>query len=157
VSEIFFTSPSRCAVADSCAVSIDRRLTWGETWQGALDEIRALPVRAGERVLRLGDIAEVRRGWADPAAPRMRFMGQDALGIEVAMKPGGDILKLGKALEDTFARLQKELPVGMTLSKVSDQPQAVRASVVSPCSTLPSTSRRSRSGTTRSRRRTTKK
>ena len=43
VSEIFFTSPSRCAVADSCAVSIDRRLTWGETWQGALEEIRALP------------------------------------------------------------------------------------------------------------------
>jgi putative selenium metabolism hydrolase len=43
VSEIFFTSPSRCAVADSCAVSIDRRLTWGETWEGALDEIRALP------------------------------------------------------------------------------------------------------------------
>ena len=42
-SEIFFTSPSRCAVADSCAVSIDRRLTWGETWEGALDEIRALP------------------------------------------------------------------------------------------------------------------
>ncbi len=45
VSEIFFTSPSRCAVADSCAVSIDRRLTWGETWEGALDEIRALPDR----------------------------------------------------------------------------------------------------------------
>lgn len=43
VSEIFYTSPSRCAVADSCAVSIDRRLTWGETWEGALDEIRALP------------------------------------------------------------------------------------------------------------------
>ena len=43
VSEIFFTSPSRCAVADSCAISIDRRLTWGETWQGALSEIRALP------------------------------------------------------------------------------------------------------------------
>ena len=43
VSEIFFTSPSRCAVADSCAVSLDRRLTWGETWQNALDEIRALP------------------------------------------------------------------------------------------------------------------
>ncbi|UGA56708.1 YgeY family selenium metabolism-linked hydrolase [Vibrio sp. VB16] len=43
VSEIFFTSPSRCAVADSCAVSIDRRLTWGESWEGALEEIRALP------------------------------------------------------------------------------------------------------------------
>ena len=43
VSEIFFSSPSRCAVADGCAISIDRRLTWGETWEGALEEIRALP------------------------------------------------------------------------------------------------------------------
>jgi len=43
VSEIFFTSPSRCAVADSCAISVDRRLTDGETWQGALEQIRRLP------------------------------------------------------------------------------------------------------------------
>lgn len=43
VSEIFFTSPSRCAVADGCAISIDRRLTVGESWEGALDEIRDLP------------------------------------------------------------------------------------------------------------------
>lgn len=43
VSEVFYTSPSRCAVADGCSVSVDRRLTHGETWEGALDEIRALP------------------------------------------------------------------------------------------------------------------
>jgi putative selenium metabolism hydrolase len=43
VSQSFYSSPSRCAVADMAAVSIDRRLTWGETWEGALDEIRALP------------------------------------------------------------------------------------------------------------------
>jgi putative selenium metabolism hydrolase len=43
VSEIFFSSPSRCAVADGCSISIDRRLTWGESWEGALDEIRDLP------------------------------------------------------------------------------------------------------------------
>jgi putative selenium metabolism hydrolase len=43
VSQIFFSSPSRCAVADMCAISIDRRLTWGETWETSLDEIRALP------------------------------------------------------------------------------------------------------------------
>lgn len=43
VSEIFFTSPSRCAVADGCTISIDRRLTWGETWEKALEEIRNLP------------------------------------------------------------------------------------------------------------------
>ena len=43
VSQIFYTSPSRCAVADSCAISIDRRMTAGETWDSCLDEIRALP------------------------------------------------------------------------------------------------------------------
>ncbi|NLA70890.1 MAG: YgeY family selenium metabolism-linked hydrolase [Clostridiaceae bacterium] len=42
-SQIFYTSPSRCAVADSCAISLDRRLTWGETWESALEEIRELP------------------------------------------------------------------------------------------------------------------
>ncbi|MBC2711906.1 MAG: YgeY family selenium metabolism-linked hydrolase [Desulfosarcina sp.] len=52
VSEIFFTAPSRCAVADSCAISIDRRLTWGESWESALEEIRDLPAvkRAGAEV-----------------------------------------------------------------------------------------------------------
>lgn len=43
VSEIFFSSPSRCAVADGCSISIDRRLTYGETWQGAIEEIKNLP------------------------------------------------------------------------------------------------------------------
>ena len=43
VSQIFYTSPSRCAVADSCAISIDRRMTAGETWESCLDEIRNLP------------------------------------------------------------------------------------------------------------------
>jgi putative selenium metabolism hydrolase len=52
VSEIFSTSPSRCAVADGCSISIDRRLTFGETWEGALEEIRQLPSvqRAGAKV-----------------------------------------------------------------------------------------------------------
>lgn len=52
-SQIFFTSPSRCAVADSCAVSLDRRMTAGETWESCLDEIRALPAvkKYGEDVV----------------------------------------------------------------------------------------------------------
>ncbi len=95
----------------------------------SVDSIREFPIHLGDRDFRIGDVAKVYRGFSDPSAPRMRFMGKDALGIEVAMKPGGDILKLGKNLEDTFARVQNELPVGMTLSKVSDQPQAVRSSV----------------------------
>ena len=55
----------------------------------------------------------------------MRFMGDDAIGIAVAMKDGGDILRLGDALESEFARACKRaLPAGMELRKVSDQPHA---------------------------------
>ncbi|GAB2506995.1 efflux RND transporter permease subunit [Lysobacter humi (ex Lee et al. 2017)] len=96
---------------------------------GSVDEIRAFPVRAGDRTFRLGDLAAVKRGFADPPAPRMRFMGEDAIGIGVSMKEGGDILKLGKTLEAEFARLQATLPAGMELRKVSDQPAAVEESV----------------------------
>ncbi|MDR6992178.1 efflux RND transporter permease subunit [Luteimonas sp. 3794] len=95
----------------------------------SVDAIRDFPIRAGDRTVRLGDIATVERGFADPAAPRMRFMGEDAIGIAVAMHDGGDILRLGKQLETEFARLQETLPAGMELRKVSDQPRAVRDSV----------------------------
>ncbi|KLJ02587.1 efflux RND transporter permease subunit [Luteimonas sp. FCS-9] len=95
----------------------------------SVEAIRAFPIRAGDRTVRLGDIATVERGFADPAAPRMRFMGEDAIGIAVAMHDGGDILRLGRTLEAEFARLQETLPAGMALRKVSDQPRAVRDSV----------------------------
>lgn len=95
----------------------------------SVDEIREFPIRVGDRTFRLGDVADVRRGFSDPPAPRMRFMGEDAIGIGVAMKEGGDILKLGKTLETEFARLQKTLPAGMELRKVADQPAAVTESV----------------------------
>lgn len=94
-----------------------------------VDEIRSFPIRVGDRTLRISDLAEVHRGFNDPPAPRMRFMGQDAIGLAVAMKDGGDILILGRALEAEFARLQRNLPVGMELRKVSDQPAAVKTGV----------------------------
>lgn len=94
-----------------------------------VDEIREFPIRVGDRTLRIRDLAEVHRGFNDPPAPRMRFMGDEAIGLAVAMKPGGDILVLGKALEAEFARLQKNLPAGMELRKVSDQPAAVKTGV----------------------------
>ena len=59
-------------------------------------EIREFPIRVGDRTFRLGDVADVRRGFSDPPAPRMRFMGEDAIGIAVAMKDGGDILAPGR-------------------------------------------------------------
>ncbi|MQA52509.1 efflux RND transporter permease subunit [Pseudomonas piscis] len=94
-----------------------------------VEQIRSFPIRVAGRTFRIGDVADVRRGFNDPPAPRMRFMGEDAIGLAVAMKEGGDILVLGKALEGEFARLQKTLPAGMELRKVSDQPAAVKTGV----------------------------
>ena len=95
----------------------------------SVQAIREFPIRVGDRTVRLGDIATVERGFTDPAAPRMRYMGEDAIGIAVAMKDGGDILRLGDTLQAEFARLQATLPAGMELRKVADQPAAVRDSV----------------------------
>ena len=95
----------------------------------SVEEIRDFPIRVADRTFRIADVAEVKRGFNDPPAPRMRFMGDDAIGIAVAMKDGGDILVLGKALEGEFARLQQTLPLGMELRKVSDQPAAVKTGV----------------------------
>ncbi len=95
----------------------------------SVEQIRQFPIRAGDRTVRLGDIAEIERGYADPAAPRIRYMGEDAVGIAVSMKPGGDILQLGKALDAETERLQRSLPLGMNLHRVADQPTAVRDSV----------------------------
>jgi len=94
-----------------------------------VEEIRNFPIRVGDRTFRISDVADVRRGFNDPPAPRMRFMAEDAIGLAVAMKDGGDILVLGKALEIEFARIQKNLPAGMQLRKVSDQPAAVKTGV----------------------------
>lgn len=94
-----------------------------------IEAIRQFPIRAGDRTVHLGDIAEVKRGFADPASPKMRFMGEEAIGLAVAMKDGGDILKLGANLDAEFECLQKTLPAGMQLRKVSDQPQSVEESV----------------------------
>jgi multidrug efflux pump len=95
----------------------------------SIDEIREFPIRANGRNFRLGEIAEVSRGFSDPASPKMRFMGKEGIGIAVSMRKGGDIIALGKSLESEFQRLQKTLPAGIVLEKVSDQPAAVEHSV----------------------------
>ncbi|SDU23087.1 multidrug efflux pump [Pseudomonas pohangensis] len=95
----------------------------------SVEEIRNFPIRVGDRTFRINDVADVHRAFNDPPAPRMRFMGENAIGLAVSMKDGGDILVLGAALDKEFARLQQTLPLGMELSKVSDQPVAVKRGV----------------------------
>jgi len=90
-----------------------------------LDEIRAFPIQVGDRIVHLGEIAQVSRALADPASPSMHFMGEDAIGLAVAMKDGRDVLTMGEALDRELANLQAVLPAGMQLRKVSDQSSVV--------------------------------
>ncbi|MEB3791439.1 efflux RND transporter permease subunit [Acinetobacter sp. IK40] len=95
----------------------------------SVDDLKKMPLLVGDRTIQLGDVAEVYRGFSEPAQPRMRFMGENGIGIAVSMRKGGDIIALGKNLETDFNRLQKSLPLGMKLQKVSDQPVAVQRSI----------------------------
>ncbi|WP_229418303.1 efflux RND transporter permease subunit [Massilia sp. Root351] len=95
----------------------------------SVEGIRAIGIRAGQRTFRLGDIAEVRRGFAEPAVMRMRFNGQPALGLAVSMRKGGDVIRLGRQLDETVKRIQASLPVGVQIHAVSDQPRVVAHSV----------------------------
>ena len=94
-----------------------------------VDNIREIGIQANNRIFRLGDIARIYRGYADPPGVRMRFKSQDAIGLSVSMKPGGDILKLGERLDATWARVQAGLPIGIDVHRVSDQPAVVKTSV----------------------------
>ncbi|HYC35144.1 MAG TPA: efflux RND transporter permease subunit [Usitatibacter sp.] len=95
----------------------------------SLESVSAIAIRANGRLFRLGDVARVYRGFADPPQPRMRFMGREALGIAVSMVPRGDIIALGRALDVEIAAIERGLPVGLELARVNDQPATVERSV----------------------------
>ena len=86
-----------------------------------LEKIRALPIVANGRTLRLADIAEIRRGYEDPASFLIRSQGEPALVLGVIMREGWNGLDLGKSLKAEVQAISAELPLGMTLSAVTDQ------------------------------------
>jgi multidrug efflux pump subunit AcrB len=91
---------------------------------GAYDDLQAIrdaPIAAGGRVLKLGDIAKVERGYEDPATFLIRHNGEPALVLAVVMKEGWNGLDLGRALEREAGAITKTLPAGMSFSKVTDQ------------------------------------
>lgn len=79
----------------------------------------------GGRMLRLGDIAQVRRGYVDPPQSMFRVNGEPALGLAIAMREGGDILTLGDRLKSQMAAIVGELPLGIDVMRVADQPVTV--------------------------------
>lgn len=94
-----------------------------------VDGLRNMPIRVNERTFRLGDIAKIERGYVDPMEPKMYYNGQPAVGIALSMDKGGNILTLGADLAKTTALIKKDLPLGMELNQVSNQPQAVKESI----------------------------
>ena len=95
----------------------------------SVESIREIGIQANGRLFRLGDIAHVYRGYVDPPSQKVRYMGQDAIALAVSMAKGGDILQLGLDLDKAFARIKKDLPVGIEVHQYSNQPEVVRRSV----------------------------
>lgn len=91
--------------------------------------LQELSIEANGRLIRLGDIADIRRDYADPPSPRLRFNGEDSIGLAISMAKGGNMIKLGEALEATMARLKADMPIGIEVKKVADQPTVVQRSI----------------------------
>jgi multidrug efflux pump subunit AcrB len=92
-------------------------------------DLEELELRANGTTFRLGDFAVVKREYQDPPGNKMRFNGKEVIGLGVSMEKGGNIIQLGQSMEKTVAAMKAKLPVGIELERVSDQPEAVKASV----------------------------
>jgi multidrug efflux pump len=96
----------------------------------AIEQLQAMPIRgASGNQLRLGDIAEVKRGYVDPPQVKVRHGGKEVIGLGVSMAKGGDIIRLGQSLKAATGRIDDGLPAGIRLVQVQDQPKAVATSV----------------------------
>ncbi len=101
----------------------------------SVEELKQFPIRAINPAtnvassLKLGDIADIHRAYVDPPAVMVRHQGKQVVALGVSMAKGGDIIRLGKALKETEARIEKDLPLGIKMEQVQDQPTAVSRSV----------------------------
>nr|WP_321403449.1 efflux RND transporter permease subunit [uncultured Desulfobacter sp.] len=99
---------------------------------GLFDDVaalRELPIRVLDRTFRLGDIATIRRAYAEPGDPKMYYNGKPAIGIAVSMENGDNILKLGEDLDTAFARIKQNMPLGFDIHQVANQPMVVKDAI----------------------------
>ena len=96
---------------------------------GSIEELASMPIRAGQRILRLEDIATIRRATVDPPSPFVRVNGQPVVALGVSMLKGGDIIALGNNLEEAVSKIQRQLPIGVTIQQIQNQPKVVAESV----------------------------
>lgn len=92
-------------------------------------DIEAINIVVGNRIMRLGDIATVRRGLVDPPQPMFRVNGKPAIGLAIAMRDAGDILALGHNVRQAMADMQSHLPQGIEPTLVADQSASVDVAI----------------------------
>ncbi|MFZ6691935.1 efflux RND transporter permease subunit [Undibacterium sp. SXout20W] len=92
-------------------------------------DLESLQLRANGTTFRLGDFATVKREYQNPPRDKMRFNGKEVVGLGISMEKGGNIVEMGKNLQATIAVVKAKLPVGIQLEQVTNQPDAVKASV----------------------------
>jgi multidrug efflux pump subunit AcrB len=100
--------------------------------EGAFDDLLKIadtPIVAGGRTLKLSDIADVRRGYEDPATFLIHHHGEPTLVLGAVMQEGWNGLDVGKALQDETDKISKTLPLGVTLSKITDQAVNISSAV----------------------------
>ncbi len=93
------------------------------------DTLRGINLRVNDRFFALTDVASISRGYVDPPSSLFRFNGKPAIGLAIGMKTGGNLLAFGEALETTMIRIVQDLPVGVSVEQVSDQPEVVHEAV----------------------------
>ena len=93
------------------------------------DAIRAVPIEAGGRTFRLGDIATITRGYEDPPSFLVTHNGKAAVGVAVVMADGANVLALGENLKSALSELREVIPTGVQIDQISDQPRVVQESV----------------------------
>jgi multidrug efflux pump len=92
-------------------------------------DVLAVNFAVGGRMLRLSDIAQVRRGYSDPPQPMFRVNGEPAIGLAIAMRDGGDILALGRNIKKAMAEATADLPLGIEPKLVADQAVTVESAI----------------------------
>jgi multidrug efflux pump subunit AcrB len=92
-------------------------------------DILAINIASNGRLLRLGDIADVRRIFVDPPQPMFRVNGKPAIGLAIAMREGGDILTLGRNIQRIMDEITADLPIGIDPTLVADQSSVVQSAI----------------------------
>ena len=130
-SDVFAMLQQQGAMMPAGMIHTDSRNVAGRV-EGLLDTVESLkelPIHVGERSFHLGDVASVTQMYADPETSLMYFNGKPAVGIAVSMAPGGNNLVLGKNLEKEIEKEKSELPAGLDIEQVADQPSVVNDSI----------------------------